>query len=107
MSAHGGPVLTASLSPVGASAGSARGRQASRLPGSTSALNANGSQVRRQIGRGQDTPMARQRSPRQPASDAEMIVPLLAELLGPSEGPARQQLARGLRELGVVDRAVY
>jgi undecaprenyl-diphosphatase len=41
------------------------------------------------------------------ASDAEMIVPLLAEFFGPSEGPVRQQLARGLRELGAVDRAVY
>jgi undecaprenyl-diphosphatase len=51
--------------------------------------------------------MATQRSASEPAIDAEMMVQLLADILGPSEGPVRQQLAKGLRELGAVDRAVY
>jgi membrane-associated phospholipid phosphatase len=51
--------------------------------------------------------MARRGSTRDPAADAEMVVQLLADSLGPLGGPVRQQVAEGLRELGAVDRAVY
>ena len=54
--------------------------------------------------------MARRGGTREPAADAEMaemMVRLLADSLGPLDGPVRQQVAEGLRELGAVDRAVY
>jgi membrane-associated phospholipid phosphatase len=51
--------------------------------------------------------MARRGSTREPAVDPEMVVAILADTLGPLGGPARQQVVRGLRELGAVDRAVY
>ena len=51
--------------------------------------------------------MARRGSTREPAADAEMVVQLLADSLGPLGGPVRPQVAGGLRELGAVDRAIY
>ena len=51
--------------------------------------------------------MARRGSTREPAADAEMVVQLLADSLGPMGGPVRPQVAGGLRELGAVDRAIY
>jgi membrane-associated phospholipid phosphatase len=51
--------------------------------------------------------MARRGSTREPAVDPEMVVAFLADALGPLAGPARQQVVRGLRELGAVDRTVY
>ncbi len=51
--------------------------------------------------------MARRDSTRVPAVDPEIVVPILADTLGPLAGPGRQRVARGLRELGAVDRAVY
>jgi len=51
--------------------------------------------------------MARRGSTREPAVDPEMMVPILADTLGPLGGPVRRRAARGLQELGAVDRAVY
>ena len=49
--------------------------------------------------------MAQRDSVREPA--AEEVAEQLAQGLARGGGPAQQQLARGLRELGAVDRAVY
>ena len=49
--------------------------------------------------------MAQRDSVREPA--AEAVAEQLAQGLARGGGPAQQQLARGLRELGAVDRAVY
>ena len=49
--------------------------------------------------------MAQRDSVREPA--AEAVAEQLAQGLARGGGPAQQQLAQGLRELGAVDRAVY
>src|SRR5262252_8661913 len=52
--------------------------------------------------------MAKRDSVREPAADpAEAVAEHLAEGLARGGGPARQQVAEALRELGAVDRAVY
>ena len=52
--------------------------------------------------------MARRDSAREPAAGpAELAAERLADELARGGGPARQRLARGLRELGAVDKAVY
>src|ERR1700689_2113591 len=52
--------------------------------------------------------MARRGSVREPIADtAGVAARRLADGLAGSAGPARQQVAEGLRELGAVDRAIY
>jgi membrane-associated phospholipid phosphatase len=51
--------------------------------------------------------MARRGSTRGPSVDQQLVVQLLADVLGSAGGPVRRQAAGGLRELGAVDRAVY
>ena len=51
--------------------------------------------------------MARRDSARTPAADAGAASRRLADELARRLGPGRQRAARGLRELGAVDRAVY
>src|ERR1700759_5008722 len=51
--------------------------------------------------------MARRDSAAGPAAGAEAGAEQLAEGIARGGGPASQQVARGLRELGAVDRAVY
>ena len=51
--------------------------------------------------------MARRGSTRGPSADPPVVVPLLADALGSAGGPVARRAARGLRELGAVDRAVY
>jgi len=52
--------------------------------------------------------MARQGSAREPAADATgAVAQRLADRLDRLGGPARQQVAAGLRELDAVDRAIY
>src|SRR5580704_14792683 len=93
----------------GGSAGRTRSRRASQPTGSTSRFSTGSSQSPRRPERGrQDPPMSRRDSVRTPAASAvEVVAQQLAGELARRGGPVRQRAARGLHELGTVDRAIY
>ena len=82
-------------------------RQASRHTGGTTGSDMGSGQFPRPAARGseQDSPMARRDSARTPAAAAGAASRRLADELARRGGPGRQRAARGLRELGAVDRA--